>query len=269
MTHPTTPEAPVQTDPTVVRTEDRGAVRVVTIDRPEARNAFSSAVISGLYRALLAADEDPAVLAVVLTGADPAFCAGVDLKEAAADGAAYFRRHRDEPVIAQTGRMRTPIIGAVNGACFTGGLELALGCDFLVASERAVFADTHARVGVRPGGGMTARLPSVVGMGWARRMSFAGEVVDAQLALRIGLVTEVVPHERLLDRAVELATAATEPPADVLQAVKRMYVEGSGAPVLAALETERAIAEAGTTDFAALDERRRAVMARNRAQVGS
>jgi enoyl-CoA hydratase/carnithine racemase len=163
--------------------------------------------------------------------------------------------------------MRTPIVGAVNGACFTGGLELALGCDFLVASERAVFADTHARVGVRPGGGMTARLPSVVGMAWARRMSFTGEVVDAELALRIGLVTEVVPHERLLDRAVELATAATEPPADVLQAVKRMYVEGSGAPVQAALETERAIAAAGTTDLAALEERRRAVTARNRAQL--
>jgi enoyl-CoA hydratase/carnithine racemase len=254
-------------DHTVVRTEDRGAVRVVTIDRPEARNAFSGEVISQLYRALVEADEDPGVLAVVLTGADPAFCAGVDLKQAAAEGEAYFRRHRDEPVIAQAGLMRTPIVGAVNGACFTGGLELALGCDFLVASERAVFADTHARVGVRPGGGMTARLPSVVGMAWARRMSFTGEVVDAELALRIGLVTEVVPHERLLDRAVELATAATEPPADVLQAVKRMYVEGSGAPVQAALETERAIAAAGTTDLAALEERRRAVTARNRAQL--
>lgn len=251
----------------VVGIEDRGAVRVVTIDRPEARNAFGGEVISQLYRALVEADSDDGVLAVVLTGADPAFCAGVDLKQAAAEGEAYFRRHRDEPVIAQTGRMRKPIIGAVNGACFTGGLELALGCDFLVASERAVFADTHARVGVRPGGGMTARLPSVVGMAWARRMSFCGEVVDAALAQRIGLVTEVVPHERLLDRAVELATAATEPPADVLQAVKRMYVEGSGAPVQAALDTERAIAEAGSTDLAALEERRRAVTARNRAQL--
>jgi enoyl-CoA hydratase len=252
---------------TVISIEERGAVRIVTIVRPEARNALSGEVISGLYRALVEADEDPAVLAVVLTGADPAFCAGVDLKQAAAEGEAYFRRHRDEPVITQTGRMRKPVVGAVNGACFTGGLELALGCDFLVASERAVFADTHARVGVRPGGGMTARLPSAVGMAWARRMSFAGEVVDAELALRIGLVTEVVPHGRLLDRAVGLAAAVTESPADVLQAIKRMYVEGPGAPVQAALETERAIADAGTTDIAALEERRLAVTARNRAQL--
>ena len=89
--------------------------------------------------------------------------------------------------------MRTPIIGAINGATFTGGLEMALGCDFLIASERAVFADTHARVGILPGGGMTARLPQLVGLAMARRLSMTGEVVDAARAERIGLVTEVVP----------------------------------------------------------------------------
>ena len=84
---------------------------------------------------------------------------------------------------------------------FTGGLEMALGCDFLIASERAVFADTHARVGILPGGGMTARLPQLVGLGMARRLSMTGEVVDAARAEKIGLVTEVVAHDRLLDRA--------------------------------------------------------------------
>ncbi|SDE54925.1 enoyl-CoA hydratase [Pseudonocardia oroxyli] len=251
----------------VVLVEDRGAVRIITMNRPAARNALSGDLIVALYAALVAADAAEPVRAVVLTGADPAFCAGVDLKQAAAEGEAYFRRHRDSPVIEQTGLMRTPIVGAVNGAAFTGGLELALGCDFLVASERAVFADTHTRVGVRPGGGMTARLPSLVGMGRARRMSLTGEVLDAAEAARIGLVTEVVAHGRLLDRAVELATAAAEPPADVVADVKRMYVEGSGAPVLAALATETAIARSGRTDMAALEERRRAVMARNRAQL--
>jgi enoyl-CoA hydratase len=251
----------------VVLVEDRGAVRVVTMNRPEARNALGTDLIAQLYAALVEADADGSVRAVVLTGADPAFCAGVDLKQAAAEGEAYFRRHRDSPVIDQTGLMRTPIIGAVNGAAFTGGLELALGCDFLVASERARFADTHTRVGVRPGGGMTARLPALVGMGRARRMSLTGEVLDAAEALRIGLVTEVVAHERLLDRAVELATAATEPPADVVRDVKRMYVEGSGATVLAAVDVEKAIAHSGQTDMAALEERRKAVMARNKAQL--
>jgi enoyl-CoA hydratase len=251
----------------VVLTEDRGAVRVLTMNRPEARNALSAALIAELYAALVEADAAESVRAVVLTGADPAFCAGVDLKAAAAEGEAYFRRHRDTPVIDQTGLMRTPIIGAVNGAAFTGGLELALGCDFLVASEKALFADTHTRVGVRPGGGMTARLPALVGMGRARRMSLTGEVLDAAEALRIGLVTEVVAHERLVDRAVELATAATEPPADVVRDIKRMYVEGSGATVLAAVGIEKEIAHSGQTDMAALEERRQAVMARNKAQI--
>ena len=108
--------------------------------------------------------------------------------------------------------MATPVIGAINGATFTGGLELALGCDFLIASERAVFADTHARVGILPGGGLTARLPPLVGSGMARRMSMTGEVIDADRALRIGLVTEVVAHDRLLDRAVELAAMVAEVP---------------------------------------------------------
>jgi enoyl-CoA hydratase/carnithine racemase len=99
-------------------------------------------------------------------------------------------------------------------------------------------------------------------------MSLTGEVLDAAEALRIGLVTEVVAHERIVERAVELATAATEPPADVVLDIKRMYVEGSGAPVLAALGTETVIARSGVTDMSALEERRRAVMARNRAQIG-
>jgi enoyl-CoA hydratase/carnithine racemase len=252
---------------TVVLTEDRAAVRIVTMNRPEARNAFDGDLIVELYAALVEADESQSVRAVVLTGSDPAFSAGVDLKLAAAEGEAYFRRHYDTPVIAQTGVMRTPIIAAVNGAAITGGLELALGCDFLIASEKALFADTHARVGVRPGGGMTARLPALVGMGRARRMSLVGEVLDAAEAFRIGLVTEVTAHDRLLDRAVELATAMTEPPADVVRDVKRMYVEGAGAHVLAALKTETTIARAGSTDTAALEERGRAVIARNKAQI--
>jgi len=145
---------------------DVAGVRVLTLNRPEARNALDSALISALSRALVAADAEPGVGAVVLTGADPAFCAGIDLKEAARDGAAYFAKHRAEPCIPQVARMATPVIGAVIDATFAGGLELALGCDFLIASERAVFADTHARVGFLPGG---ARLTSA----WRRRQGGA------------------------------------------------------------------------------------------------
>ena len=156
-----------------------GAVRVLTMNRPEARNALSTKLIVALYAAFCDADADPSVRAVVLTGADPAFCAGVDLKEAQHLGTVYFEQFQTQSCIRKTAEMATPIIGAINGAVFTGGLEMALGCDFLIASERAVFADTHARVGILPGGGMTARLPQVVGGAMARRLSMTGEVVDA------------------------------------------------------------------------------------------
>jgi enoyl-CoA hydratase len=246
---------------------DVADVRVLTLNRPEARNALDGALIGALYEALVAADADPGVGAVVLTGADPAFCAGIDLKEAARDGDAYFDRHRAQPCIPQVARMATPVIGAINGATFAGGLELALGCDFLIASERAVFADTHARVGILPGGGLTARLPPLVGPGWARRMSFTGEVIDADRALRIGLVTEVVAHNRLVDRAVELAAMAAEVPAETMRALKGVYVSGAAVTVDAALAAERAASAAQRPDLALLEQRRTAVTARNRRQV--
>src|SRR6478752_2025224 len=155
----------------LVAVANHGAVRVLTLNRPEARNALSRSLVKAIYTALTEADADESVRAVVLTGADPAFCAGVDLKEAQRDGLGYFREFRSQSCIAAVAKMRTPIVGAINGATFTGGLEMALGCDFLIAPERAVFADTHARVGILPGGGMTARLPQLVGAGYARRLS--------------------------------------------------------------------------------------------------
>ena len=247
--------------------DDVAGVRVLTMNRPGARNALDGALISALYEALVAADAEPGVGAVVLTGTDPAFCAGIDLKEAARDREAYFARHRAQPCIPQVARMATPVIGAVNGATFTGGLELALGCDILIASERAVFADTHARVGVLPGGGLTARLPQLVGPMWARRMSFTGEVINAAQALRIGLVSELVAHEGLLDRAVELAASIAEVPAETMRALKNIYVSGTAGTIDAALAAERAAAAEHQPDLALLEQRRAAVTARNRRQV--
>ena len=118
-------------------------------------------------------------------------------------------RRPDNPIDA-VGRMTTPVIGAVNGPAVTGGLELALGCDFLVASERARFGDTHARVGVTPGGGMSVYLPMAVGLRRAKEMSLTGNFVDAEEAQRIGLVNHVVPHDELL-RHRAATGAATSP----------------------------------------------------------
>ena len=247
---------------------DHGAVRVITLNRPQARNALGPALMRALYDALQAADTDTEVRAVVLTGTDPAFCAGVDLKAAARDGMGYFEEFRTRSPIAAVREMRTPVIGAVNGATFTGGLEIALGCDFLIASERAVFADTHARVGILPGGGMTARLPQVVGLAMARRMSMTGEVIDAVRAERIGLVTEVVAHDRLLARALELAGQVADVPGPTMLGLKEIYTEGAAAVIDPALAAEQRISYAQQRDFDGLGDRFRAVTAHNKTQIG-
>lgn len=249
--------------------ETVGRVRLLTLNRPEARNALSPVLVAELYDALVAVDSDPSVDVVVLTGADPAFCAGVDLKAAAADPAAYFAIFDDKDCINQVSRVRKPVIGAVNGATFTGGLEMALGCDFLVASERAFFADTHARVGVFPGGGMTARLPTAVGTRRAREMSMTGDIVDAATAERIGLVNDVVPHAELLERAMRSARAICEVDPAMTLELKRVYAEGSGATTTDALEIERLAARSwsGRSGHAGLARRSDAVMARNRGQM--
>jgi enoyl-CoA hydratase len=250
-----------------VLVEDTGAVRVLTMNRPEARNALNSELIEALHAALCEADADPAVRAVVLTGADPAFCAGIDLKQVQREGLSYFERYQSHNCITKVAEMAAPVIGAINGPVFTGGLEMALGCDFLIASPRAVFADTHVRVGILPGGGMTARLPQLVGAGMARRLSMTGEVIDAARAERIGLVTEVVAHDQLMARAVELATQIAEVPTPTMTALKQIYVTGAAAVTKPALAAEQAIAGAQQLDTADLDARYAAISERNRRQI--
>ncbi len=202
-----------ETAPVVlVGVDDR--IATVTLNRPEARNALSRALSYALWDAVLAAGDDPDVDAVILTGADPAFSAGVDLKEVSGEipPTADARGPGDGPERYGNGLYRfipvipKPVIGAINGVAVTGGLELALQCTFLVASERARFADTHARVGIMPGGGITVLLAQVIGVPRAVEMSLTGNFVSADEALRLGLVNHVVPHEELLPFARALAT---------------------------------------------------------------
>ena len=181
------------------------ASATITINRPEARNALSTAVLREIRASVTAAELDEHVDVMILTGADPAFSAGVDLKEAGAGGRA---RGSSDPVESSRGPFPAhtkPLIGAINGVAVTGGLELALQCDFLIASERARFADTHSRVGVQPGWGLTVLLPQAVGIRRARQMSATGNYVDADQALSWGLVNEVVAHDLLLPRCRAIA----------------------------------------------------------------
>jgi enoyl-CoA hydratase len=184
-----------------LRLDWSGGVARVTLDRPAARNALTIAMRRGLIGVARAADADPDTRVVLLTGADPAFSAGIDLTESL-DGAPRGARTDPAAVLRAT---RTPIVAVVNGLCYTGALEIALSCAFVVASERARFADTHATVGLISGWGMSALLPRAVGTRLARQMMTTGEPIDADRALAAGLVTEIVPHERLLARSEEIA----------------------------------------------------------------
>jgi enoyl-CoA hydratase len=182
----------------LIDTTDR--IRTVTLNRPGARNALSSALRNRFFGALREADADEDVDVIIVTGADPVFCAGLDLKE--------LGDTTELPDISpKWPPMTKPVIGAINGAAVTGGLELALYCDILIASEHARFADTHARVGLLPTWGLSVRLPQKVGVGMARRMSLTGDYLSAQDALRAGLVTQVVAHEELLPAARAVATS--------------------------------------------------------------
>jgi enoyl-CoA hydratase len=182
----------------LIETTDR--VRTITLNRPGSRNALSSALRSQFFRALREADAADDVDVIIVTAADPVFCAGLDLKE--------LGDTTELPDISpKWPPMTKPVIGAINGAAVTGGLELALYCDILIASEHARFADTHARVGLLPTWGLSVRLPQKVGVGLARRMSLTGDYLSAEDALRAGLVTQVVAHDELLPTARAVAAS--------------------------------------------------------------
>lgn len=208
----------------LVRSEATDRIVTITLNRPEVRNALSAELCRQLRAATQSADADESVDVIVLTGADPAFCAGLDLREYQALGRAP---DGVSETILSIGELSTPVIGAINGVTTTGGLELALGCDFLIASERALFADTHTRVGVLPGGGLSVRLPQAVGLRTAKEMSFTGRFIGAADALRLGLVNHVVPHADLLATAYRIAAEVVANQAPFVVAMKAIYQHGS------------------------------------------
>ncbi|MGC8513680.1 MAG: enoyl-CoA hydratase [Acidimicrobiales bacterium] len=273
----------------LILVESQDGVATVTLNRPSARNALSRPLLRQLRETFARLGSDDSVGVVILTGADPAFCAGLDLKELSAsselldgvegpdrDGGPAPRDDRPAPQQASASGspwepLGKPLIGAVNGAAITGGLELALNCDFLIASERAVFADTHARVGIMPGWGLSVLLPERVGFTMARRMSFTGDFVDARRALECGLVTEVVPHDQLLDRAQALAAtiAANHRPAvlELHGSYRRIEAEINGAALDIEADLSRQWRQSGGADEIA--NRVPGVIARGRTQAAT
>ncbi len=249
-----------------------GAVAVVTINRPEAMNAMNRGVRRELAAAMRALDADDDVRAVVLTGAgERAFTAGLDLKELGSDSGAMADTTGNDPdanpckAIELCGK---PVVGAINGVAITGGFELALACDVLIASTRARFADTHARVGIMPGWGLSQKLSRLIGLYRAKELSLSGNFLDAATAERWGLVNRVVEPEELLPAAVKLAAdmATIEP--GFARAYKRLIDDGFARPFGEglALETERSTAANAAVDAGAVEARRRAVLERGRTQ---
>ena len=260
----------------LVLVEVDGPVATVTLNRPDARNALNRELRKALPTALKELDDRDDIAAIVLTGADPAFCAGLDLKELAAGGDALRETGAAGPApgaAAQKGPfpdMATPVIGAVNGVAITGGFELALACDYLIASERARFADTHARVGIMPGWGLTVLLPEAVGVRRAKELSTTGNFLDAPTALAWGLVNHVVPHEELLPFCQKLAADIATIDGRAVRQMLNTYDEGALRDGAGAWELEAEVAgrwQGAGLDPAALEASRQAVLARGRQQL--
>jgi len=222
MTTDADPAAPVLLDV-------RERIATLTLNRPSARNALSSEVLSLLPKLMHEADGRDDVDVLILTGADPAFCAGLDLKELGSSGGNLGGGGGSDGSRGTTGgrgpfpKLTKPLIGAINGVAITGGFELALNCDFLIASEHAKFGDTHSRVGVMPGWGLTVLLPQAVGVRRAREMSFTGNFMGAEEALQFGLVNHVVAHADLIPFTRSIATDICGNEQDGIRQIRATY----------------------------------------------
>ena len=194
-------------------TTDR--IATVTLNRPEARNAFNGGILRGLYEAADHILADPSISVVILTGAgEQAFCAGTDLKMISSgedmtggmerhDRFGHIQIYRD--CFTAYEKLPVPVIAAINGYCFGAGLELILGCDIRLADETAMFSIPEVQLGIMPDGGGTQRLPRIVGVGKAKELIYTGRRIDAREALRIGLVEHVYPKADLMGEAQKLA----------------------------------------------------------------
>jgi len=242
---------------------------IVTLNRPEAMNALSRELRRDIVAAFADCTADPAIRVVVLTGAGRALCAGFDLKELGSSETVSAADEADNEVARAMEAFGGPIIAAVNGHCITGGFEMALACDVMIASENARFADTHARVGLLPGWGLSQKLPRLIGLSRAREIAFTGAPVLAQQAYEWGLVNHVVAADELLPRAVKMARDMCACVPQVLEQYQTLISDGYSMPLKDALKWEaaRAIAWAKQASGEMIAERREGVLAKGRSET--
>lgn len=252
----------------IVLVDKHDGLATVTLNRPEKLNALGAELRSEFCRVMRELRADPQVGCVIITGAGRAFCAGLDLKELGG----MQLGERDNAVFATVvEEMEVPVIAAVNGFAVTGGLELVLACDIIIASDTAQFADTHMRVGVLPGAGMSARLPRAVGVRKAKEMTFTGNYLSAAEGERLGMVNRVVAPEKLMDAAREMARQILGCDTNVVRQMKCLYDVATRAPLGEALRIERDFSSHlnQNRNMDDMDIRRKAVMERGRTQSSS
>lgn len=218
--------------------EKEGGVSIVTLNRPERLNAINFQLASDLYNVLEAIDQDEEVRAVILTGAGRGFCAGADIKEMADPNAKRLPIGMRYTFFNKLEDLGKPVIAAINGPCNGGGLEIALCCDFRIASEAANFGLGEVKLGVIPAGGGTARLPRLVGPAKAKEFLYFGNRIDAQQAYQIGLVNKVVTPEVMMKEARSWASELAERPPLALKMLKHCVNLGMQMDLLSAIDYE-------------------------------
>lgn len=250
----------------IVLVERDGPVAIVTLNRPDALNALSRALRAEIVKTFAALAEDESIRVAVLTGAGRAFTAGVDLKEAGETGFALGADGGEIDLAKGLAAYPWPIIGAINGFAITGGFELALMCDVLLASENAKFADTHARVGIMPGWGLSQKLSRLIGISRAKQLSFSGNFLDAETAERWGLVNHVYKAEELVPEAVKLAHEMASCDPVLLRNYKRIIDDGFAIEFGDAqrLEVARSAEHAAVVTAESVEAARKKVTARGR-----
>lgn len=210
----------------VLRVESDGGIATLTLNRPTALNALSRELRAAVAQAFRKLESDGEARVVILTGAGRGFCAGLDLKELGGETHPNGEAVSDAEMLASIEEFSGPIIGAINGYAITGGFEIALACDLLVASSEASFADTHARVGILPGWGLSQKLPRLIGIQRAKELSFTGNYLSAEQAERWGLVNRVVAPEELLPTCRALAKDMLGCVPEVLRGYKQVIGRG-------------------------------------------
>jgi enoyl-CoA hydratase len=254
----------------VLKIEREGGLATLTLNRPDAMNALSAELRRALADAFAALEADGETRVVILTGAGRAFCAGLDLKELGDPAGPGGGLESGTNLIQRIERFPGPVIGAINGFAITGGFELALACDVLVASTAARFADTHARVGIMPGWGLSQKLSRALGIYRAKEISLTGNFVPAEQALEWGLVSHVVEPDELLACARKIAEDMLSCVPDVLRRYKRVIDEGFATTFGEGLAHEGRVARehARSVRPETIAERRSGVMERGRRQGG-